>query len=519
MGIYTENVKPKKAVIYLRVSTEEQVDNFSLGTQEELCRKEAMRKGFEIVEVFREEGKSAKTILGRPILIEMLEYCRRNKRNLSAVFIYRLDRISRQTSDYLAIRKKLAECEITLISATEPTGNSPTEKLVETMLAGFAQLDNDVRSERTRNGMRARFLSGLHTGYVPLGYLNQNGYVIKDPQAFNKVKEAWDLMTTGSKSLREIVNIMNYWGLYQTYKGKKYPLGKSVVQRIFKNKFYMGILTSRAHPEEVKGQHPPMVTEEQFYKVQAILDGRNTNIAVPLARKNKDNTDFPLRRIINCGKCGAVFTGAWSKGRSCRYGYYFCRERCGAPSVPIEKLEQTLVGTLQEITPTEKCLALFISVLRREYMKRLSNIQKRKEMAEVEITKLYALRQALIEKNLSGTYSDQIFREQNAVIEDKIASCQMNRSGMLIQQYNLEEIVETVKIYFENLGQTYLNSNLTIKRILLGSIFAKKLVWSYPGISNRQISPLYQCIRSFDDGVVPFSDPTGIRIPVLRMRI
>jgi DNA invertase Pin-like site-specific DNA recombinase len=124
----------------------------------------------------------------------MLEYCRRNKRTIGAVFIYRLDRISRQTADYLAIRKKLTECDITLISATEPTGNSPTEKLVETMLAGFAQLDNDVRSERTKNGMRARFLSGLLTFKAPIGYINEGGYGLKDPETFDKVKKAWDLI-------------------------------------------------------------------------------------------------------------------------------------------------------------------------------------------------------------------------------------------------------------------------------------------------------------------------------------
>ena len=37
----------------------------------------------------------------------------------------------------------------------------------------------------------------------------------------------------------------------------------------------MGILTSAKYKEEVKGQHVPMITEEQFYKVQAIIDGRN----------------------------------------------------------------------------------------------------------------------------------------------------------------------------------------------------------------------------------------------------
>ena len=39
----TNEIQPKNAVIYLRVSSEEQVENFSLGTQEEICRREATR--------------------------------------------------------------------------------------------------------------------------------------------------------------------------------------------------------------------------------------------------------------------------------------------------------------------------------------------------------------------------------------------------------------------------------------------------------------------------------------------
>lgn len=96
--------KLEKALIYLRVSTEEQVENYSLETQEDICVKEAQRRGLEVVQIFREEGKSAKTIKGRPTLLEMLEYCRKNRRTIDAIIIYRLDRMARQTADYLAIR-------------------------------------------------------------------------------------------------------------------------------------------------------------------------------------------------------------------------------------------------------------------------------------------------------------------------------------------------------------------------------------------------------------------------------
>ena len=76
----------KRAVIYLRVSTEEQVDNYSLDTQEDICRKEALRRGYEIVMIFREEGRSAKTINGRPVLIQLIEYCRNRSNKIGAVF-------------------------------------------------------------------------------------------------------------------------------------------------------------------------------------------------------------------------------------------------------------------------------------------------------------------------------------------------------------------------------------------------------------------------------------------------
>src|SRR2546426_74829 len=96
----------KKAIIYIRVSSEEQVENFSLKTQEEICRRDAKYKGYEVAEVFREEGKSAKNITGRPELLRLLDYCRKNKKEVKGVFVYRLDRLSRQTSDFLALRQR-----------------------------------------------------------------------------------------------------------------------------------------------------------------------------------------------------------------------------------------------------------------------------------------------------------------------------------------------------------------------------------------------------------------------------
>ena len=500
-----------KAVIYLRVSTEDQVDNYSLDTQEEICKREADKRGVEILNTFREEGRSAKTITGRPALLEMLAFCQKNKRFIDMIIVYRLDRVSRQTADYLAIRKKLAECEIKLISATEPTGNSPTEKFVETMLAGFAQMDNDVRGERSKNGMRARLMSGLSNGYVPLGYLNQSGYAIKDQATFDIIKDGWDLMATGKKTLREMTKIMIKRGIKGgNRRGKICELRPQTLNRIFRNKFYTGKVVSKKYGMEVQGQHTPMITEEQYYRVQAILDGRNTNISLPLTRRNRDNPDFPLRRIIKCPYCGASMTGGWCKGRSKHYAYYFCPKACKGTNIAAGKLEESTINLVAKVYLKEKAIELFIAFLRKKYFERISTLQKRREQADTELQKLYAFRQALIEKNLSGIYSDEIFKEQNKVIEDKVKDIQVAKNDELLQKYNLEAIISFIKNKLSNLTQTYKDSDLEQKRVLVGSIFPSGLTYSEMGYLNPKISQYHNAIIDLSKPCVSFGSRGGI---------
>lgn len=489
----------KRVVIYLRVSTEEQVENFSLQTQEDICRKEATKKGYEVIEVFREEGRSAKNIKGRPVLVSLLEYCRKNKNKVQAVFVYRLDRVSRQTADYLAIRKKLLENGVNIFSATEPTGDSPTEKLVETILAGFAQLDNDIRSERAKNGLRARFLSGkVATGSVPLGYLVKAGYAVKDPDSWDGMKKAWDLMATGTKSLREMAVVMNKWGLKAKYGKRQFDLRAQRLSKLFRNKFYTGILTSKVYKEEVKGQHVPMITEEQFYKVQAILDGRNLN-KVALAKRNHVRADFPLRRIIRCVKCGKGLTGGWSQGRNAKYAYYRCGGSCKGKSIRVEVLEETVIDLLKQYTPKEESLNLFVTFIYKIFHQRLSRINKIRSEADGEIERLKELRTSLVEKNLSGVYSDEIFKEQNSVIEDQILQAQISKDDSIIDNYNIEAVTEFIKTLLADLGETYKRSTISQNKVLLGSIFPSGLAWNENRGLNHKISPIYQSIINFSE--------------------
>ena len=152
------------AVIYVRVSTKEQTENLSLPTHLRACEDYCRRQGYDVLERFHEEGESAKTT-DRSQLQALLKDCRTHKGKVHFVVVYNLTRFAREKYDHFALRAHLKSLGISLRSVTEPIDDTSTGKLMEGVLAAFAQFDNDVRSDRTRAGMRAALELGRWTFY------------------------------------------------------------------------------------------------------------------------------------------------------------------------------------------------------------------------------------------------------------------------------------------------------------------------------------------------------------------
>lgn len=483
----------KNAILYLRVSTEEQVDNYSLGTQEEVCRREMDRLGYVVTQVFREEGKSAKTITGRVELIRLLEYCRRHSKDVQAVVFYKTDRLSRQMTDYLVIKEKLSLMGIKLISATEPFDDSPMGKFIGNFYAGIAQLDNEMKSERARNGMHARFQSGLVcSGRAQLGYVRHEGHVFKDPKTWDKVKKAWDLMATGTMSLREMMNIMNDWGLRVSINQQEYLLRKQTVHRIFRSKFYTGILVSKRYNEEVRGQHEAMISKELFEKVQVILDGRHNKSSLVI--RNKPNGNFPLRRLVKCGKCGYGFTSGWCNGHAKKFAYYWCykSQLCRSRYVQAKFLHFDLDIILKKAKLSTLGREIIQILLEEEYGKRYSKIRLQRAKREQLIGKHTAMRTNLVQKHLSGLYTDEIFSEQNTLLSANIDRLKISTNITALKEYTLSVCKEYVDSRLDNIFVTYTNLAVDNHKAILSTIFPLGFVWQYPGLTYPKINPLFE---------------------------
>src|SRR3989442_6731718 len=204
------------AVIYVRVSTKEQIENLSLPTQLRACEEYCKREGYEVLEPFKEEGESAKTI-DRAELQNLLKYCRTHRGKVHFVVVYNLTRFAREKYDHFALRAHLKSLGISLRSATEPIDDTSTGKLMEGVLAAFAQFDNDVRSERTRAGMRAALELGRWTFPAPLGYLNAPKWsgksLILDPERAPLVRRAFEDFATAHFTKQEVIDRVSELGL------------------------------------------------------------------------------------------------------------------------------------------------------------------------------------------------------------------------------------------------------------------------------------------------------------------
>lgn len=204
------------AVIYIRVSTKEQTENLSLSTQLKACEEYCQRQGFEVLAHFREEGESAKSA-DRTELQNLLKYCRTHKGKVHFVVVFNLTRFAREKYDHFALRAHLKSLGISLRSATEPIDDTSTGKLMEGVLAAFAQFDNDVRSDRTRAGMRAALELGRWTFLAPIGYLNaprSNGASLTiDPERGPLVRRAFEDFAIGRFTQEDVRATVTRLGL------------------------------------------------------------------------------------------------------------------------------------------------------------------------------------------------------------------------------------------------------------------------------------------------------------------
>lgn len=155
-----------KAIVYVRVSSEEQVDGASLEVQERTCIAYAENElNCDVVaKPFREEGKSAKTA-NRPELIRMLQYAQAHKGEIGYAVFYDTSRASRKSCSYYGtIKAVLNKYGVKVRYATQQgIDETPEGRFLETVLMGAAEFENNLKSKKSMSLWRNEPDRGIGT--------------------------------------------------------------------------------------------------------------------------------------------------------------------------------------------------------------------------------------------------------------------------------------------------------------------------------------------------------------------
>jgi site-specific DNA recombinase len=160
----------KIALLYARVSTSMQVqDGVSLDVQERTLRQAAELAGYKNVQLVREEGRSGKSIKGRPALRGALADLQSGKAH--ALFVTRLDRLSRSTQDFLSIidHSKTHNWRLVLLDLNLDT-SSYQSRFVVTIMSALAEMERSIISEKAAGVSMNGIARKLNAENIPAAY-------------------------------------------------------------------------------------------------------------------------------------------------------------------------------------------------------------------------------------------------------------------------------------------------------------------------------------------------------------
>ncbi len=273
----------KKVAIYIRVSTEHQIDKESLPVQRrELINYSKYILNIDNFEVFEDAGYSGKNT-NRPALQNMLH--RIEMYEFSHLLVWKLDRISRNIIDFSKMFEQLKKYQVTFISKNEQfdTSNAIGEAVIKFMMI-FAELERNQTAERVTSVMMSKAENGdWNGGRIPFGYdynKEERTFSINQPEA--------DIVRLIYKCYLEnksMTKVADYLKEHNILNRNSNNFSTVTVSIILNSLFYTGIYRynyrKAGNRQKIKNQdewitisdhHPAIITLEEYESVKQIRE-------------------------------------------------------------------------------------------------------------------------------------------------------------------------------------------------------------------------------------------------------
>lgn len=361
-------VKKLRCYLYTRVSTEIQVDGYSLEAQKERLRKEAEHRGMKVVGEYSDEGKSGKNIKGRPEFQKMLNDIKDGKDKVDYVLVFKLSRFGRNAADTLNSLQYMEDFGVNLLCVEDGIDSAGAAgKLMISVLAAVAEIERENIKEQTMAGRQQKARDGKwNGGFAPYGYKlvhkdGEKGKVLEiDEKEAELVRLIYDKFVNTNMGANGIAKWLNEHGYTKTVRqnGTMPTLSAHFVKLVLDNPVYMGkIAYGRRKTEKIDGTrnefhivkqaedayeiydgiHEAIVTEEMWYEAYA----KRKVTGIKHEKTHSIGHYHMLSGLVRCPECGAKMYGVVNrkkkKGSDEFYKdmwYYKCKNRIKVEGKP-----------------------------------------------------------------------------------------------------------------------------------------------------------------------------------------
>jgi site-specific DNA recombinase len=340
----------KRAVAYIRESTEEQGRGYSPDGQRQAIARYAAERGLTLGEEYLdfETGRAADKRPGFQRLIEdAMEH------RFDCVLVFHTSRFARNTVEAKRYKKLLrSELGIDVVSVTQPLGadaDDPAAFLSESVHEIFDEYYSVSLSFWTKMGLREKARQGLLTGSLPWGYIKgDEGIAQPDPDKAPYVRSIFEMYATGQHTDRTLTAWLN---LNDQRTTRGHTFGVDTVREMLCNAAYAGYVSGRRDTSKtIKGLHKPLVEEALFDRVQQLRRQRARNLS-----PGRPSPNYLLRGLARCRRCHGRMHGT-TGGRQNTPRYYCSTRRadnsCDQPITPAAQVERQLAQFLTDFAPS-----------------------------------------------------------------------------------------------------------------------------------------------------------------------
>ena len=431
-------------VAYMRYSSENQRDGYSIEAQQKAIREYCERKGWTIVHEYIDEAKTG-TNDNREHFQEMISDA--SKGDFNGVVVHKFDRFSRDKYDNAIYKRELRNYGIRVYSVLEELDDSPESLILETLLEGMAQYYSENLAREVKKGLGVKARKGEWCGgQPPYGYRNdkETGKLYIVPGEAEYVRLMFNLYADG-KAVSEIVEELKNAGA-KTKLSKKRGGGDftaPTVRSILANEKYTGTFVYRKRKRiktRTGSKYIPQKNEDVIVVEEAlprIIDDETFAIVQGRLRSSTYNTsrakvDYMLTGLMFCGECGAEYVGGGSvcrknkNGTEVRYNYYICSNKkkdhsCKSSQISKERIEQACIRGIIDYCYNDNSIRLFADEYQNWVKNSDSETKTLIEQYKAELKKLESQKARLVSLALDGILSPIETREQKENIERKMA--------------------------------------------------------------------------------------------------